>query len=67
VFWTQEVLFLRSGRLRANIFESNESKVAELEFNAGDVIILLHGGHGDEIMEDGTQVLEIKKWALFWS
>lgn len=60
VLWTQEVLFVRSGKLRANVFNTKEEKVAELEVVAGDVIILLRGGHGYEILEDGTQVLEIK-------
>lgn len=60
VLWTQEVLFVRTGKLRANIFDTSETKVAELEINAGDVIILLLGGHGYEILEEGTQVLEIK-------
>jgi len=60
VLWTQEVLFIRSGKLRANIFDTKETKVAELEVNAGDVIMLLRGGHGYEIEEDSTQVLEIK-------
>lgn len=60
VLWTQEVLFVRSGKLRANVFNTREEKVAELEVGAGDVIILLRGGHGYDILEDGTQVLEIK-------
>lgn len=60
VLWTQEVLFVRSGRIRANIYDTGERKVAELEVGAGDVIILLRGGHGYDILEDGTQVLEIK-------
>uniref|UniRef100_UPI0040489315 hypothetical protein n=1 Tax=Limnohabitans sp. TaxID=1907725 RepID=UPI0040489315 len=60
VLWTQEVLFVRTGKLRANIFDTNENKVAELQVNMGDVIILLRGGHGYDILEDGTQVLEIK-------
>ena len=60
VLWTQEVLFVRSGMLRANIFDTNENKVTELNVSAGDVIILLRGGHGYDILEDGTQVLEIK-------
>lgn len=60
VLWTQEVLFVRKGKLRANIFDTSEKKVAELEVNCGDVIILLRGGHGYDILEDGTQVLEIK-------
>lgn len=60
VLWTQEVLFVRSGKLRANVFNTREEKVAALEVGAGDVIILLRGGHGYDILEDGTQVLEIK-------
>jgi uncharacterized protein YjlB len=60
VLWTQEVLFVRRGRIRANIFDTREQKLAELEVEAGDVIILLRGGHGYDILEDGTEVLEIK-------
>jgi hypothetical protein len=58
--WTQEVLFVRKGKLRANIFNTSKNKIAELEVNAGDIIILLRGGHGYDILEEGTQVLEIK-------
>lgn len=60
VLWTQEVLFIRTGRVRANIFDTKQIKVAELDVGAGDVIILLRGGHGYDILEDGTQVMEIK-------
>jgi uncharacterized protein YjlB len=60
VLWTQEVLFVRKGKIRANIFDTAENKVSEIEVNSGDVIILLRGGHGYDILEDGTQVLEIK-------
>jgi len=60
VLWTQEVLFVRSGQIRANIYDTSEQKVAELLVNPGDVIILLRGGHGYDILQDGTQVLEIK-------
>jgi len=60
VLWTQEVLFVRNGKLRAHIFDTSEKKVAELLVKAADVIILLRGGHGYDILEEGTQVLEIK-------
>lgn len=60
VLWTQEVLFVRTGRIRSRIFDTSERKVAEIDVCAGDIIILLRGGHGYEILEDGTQVLEIK-------
>ena len=60
VLWTQEVLFVRKGKIRANVFDTHEKKVAVLEVNAGDIIILLRGGHGYDILEDGTQVMEVK-------
>ena len=60
VLWTQEVLFVRSGKLRARIYNTQEELIKQLEVQAGDVIILLRGGHGYDILEDGTQVLEIK-------
>lgn len=60
VLWTQEVIFVRTGKIRANIYDTSEAKVAELIVGAGDIIILLRGGHGYDIIEDGTQVLEVK-------
>ncbi|MDI4631608.1 hypothetical protein J7U46_00960 [Pelomonas sp. V22] len=60
VLWTQEVLYIRQGRVKAEVFDTNDQKVAELEAGAGDILVLLRGGHGYEILEDGTQVLEIK-------
>ncbi len=58
--WTQEVLYIRTGQLRADIYDSSDCKVAELIAEPGDILVLLDGGHGYEILEDGTQVLEIK-------
>lgn len=60
VLWTQEVLFVHSGKIRADVFDTSEQKVAELVVDEGDIIILLRGGHGYEILEEGTQVLEVK-------
>lgn len=60
VLWTQEVLFVKQGRILARVYDTKQQKVAELEVGAGDIILLLRGGHGYEILEDGTQVLEIK-------
>jgi hypothetical protein len=60
VLWTQEVLYIRAGRVRAEIYDTADHKVAELEAGAGDILVLLRGGHGYHILENGTQVLEIK-------
>jgi len=51
---------VRAGRIKAEIFDTADQKLSELEAGAGDILVLLRGGHGYEIMEDGTQVLEIK-------
>ncbi len=58
--WTQEVLYVRAGRVRADVYNLQDQKVAELEACIGDILILLRGGHGYTILEDATQVLEIK-------
>jgi hypothetical protein len=58
--WTQEVLYVRKGRLRAHIYNSREQKIQDIDVIEGDIIVLLRGGHGYTVLEDGTQVLEIK-------
>jgi len=57
---TQEVVFVRAGRIRAHVFDRDDSHVESIEMTAGDVLVLLGGGHGYEILVDGTQVLEVK-------
>ena len=54
------MIFVKKGKIRAHIFGTNENKITDLDVSEGDVIILLRGGHGYTILEDGTQVLEIK-------
>lgn len=60
VLRTQEVIFIRDGRIKANIYTENEKFLKSIELGKGDVIILLAGGHGYEILEDNTRVLEVK-------
>jgi hypothetical protein len=60
VLWTQEVLYVRKGRIRADVYDTDNRKVAELEAGEGDILALLRGGHGYQILADGTQVLEVK-------
>lgn len=60
VAWTQELLYVRTGKIRARVYDTSEKRVAELIVSAGDLILLLRGGHGYDILENGTQVLEVK-------
>lgn len=57
---TQEVIFVRSGKVAASIFDEGGNFVERLELSPGDTLILLKGGHGYEILEDDTHVLEVK-------
>lgn len=57
---THETLYVRKGKIEARIFNENRALVETLEIAEGDILILMSGGHGYTILEDGTQVLEIK-------
>jgi len=57
---TQEVLILRRGRLRADIYDHDRSLVTSLELAAGDVILLASGGHGFEVLEE-IEMIEVKQ------
>jgi len=60
VLWTQETLYIRKGRILVQVYNTDEVIVDEWEAAEGDIVILLRGGHGYHILEDGTQVLEVK-------
>lgn len=58
--WTQEVLFVWRGSIRAHLYDREKRKVADFIAGEGDILIMLAGGHGYDILEDGTRVLEVK-------
>ena len=57
---TQETLYIRQGSIKARIYNLNKELVTEWTAHAGDIMILMQGGHGYDILEDNTQVLEVK-------
>lgn len=57
---TQEVLFIRKGKIKASIYDLKGRLVKELKVFENDILVLLNCGHGYKILEDDTQVLEIK-------
>jgi hypothetical protein len=56
---TQEVLFLRKGRLRVDFFTDDRDYLESVILEAGDTLILVSGGHGFEILED-IDMIEVK-------
>jgi len=57
---TQEVLFIRRGRLRVDFFAEDRSYLESRELGAGDVVLLASGGHGFEVLEE-LEMFEVKQ------
>tara|TARA_B100000963_G_C22538528_1_gene631054 strand:- start:188 stop:622 length:435 start_codon:yes stop_codon:yes gene_type:complete len=60
VDYTKEVLFVKSGKLRVDFYDSNQTYLKSEVLNKGDVILLAYGGHGFEMIED-TELIEVKQ------
>jgi hypothetical protein len=60
VEYTQEVLVLRRGVLRVDFYRGDQSYLESRILRAGDVILLAHGGHGFEVLEE-IEMIEIKQ------
>jgi len=57
---TSEVLVVQKGHCLADIYNDDRELVATRELIAGDVMLMVGGGHGFRILED-TVFLEIKQ------
>ena len=57
---TQEVLFIRRGKCRIDLYDTAGNHLDARELEAGDIILLAHGGHGIEVLED-IEFIEIKQ------
>jgi hypothetical protein len=57
---THETLYVRKGKIEARIFNEKREPMQTLIVQEGDLLTLMWGGHGYTILEDGTQVLEVK-------
>ena len=57
---TSEVLFVRSGAVNMSLYLDDGSHLIDHELKAGDVVVLLSGGHGFTMLEP-SQLVEIKQ------
>jgi len=60
VTYTQEVLFIKSGRLRVDFYSVAKRYLESRVLSAGDVILLISGGHGFEVLE-AVEMFEVKQ------
>jgi len=57
---TQECVTVMNGSMRVDFYD-NENQVFYSEtLHKGDLMIMLAGGHGYEILEDNTRIIECK-------
>lgn len=60
VDYTQEVLFIRKGKIRVDFYDWDKCLLDSKVLCAGDTILLANGGHGFEVLED-IEMIEVKQ------
>lgn len=60
VLLTQEVLFIKSGKIRVDFYDDEQNYIESRILNTGDVILLAAGGHGFEMIEP-SEIIEVKQ------
>jgi hypothetical protein len=58
--YTQEVLFIRKGKLRIDFYSEQREYLESRILESGDAILLINGGHGFEVLEE-LEMLEVKQ------
>ena len=57
---TQEVLIVKRGKIRVDFYDDMQAYLESRIITAGDIILLAHGGHGFEILEQ-AEIIEVKQ------
>lgn len=60
VVLTQEVLFIKKGILRVDFYDEYEDYLESRNLYAGDIILLVSGGHGFHVVEE-VEMIEVKQ------
>lgn len=60
ISFTQEVLFIKKGSVRVDLYDEHQKYLKSRILKTGDVILLAKGGHGFEILEE-TEMIEVKQ------
>lgn len=57
---TQECVYVRKGSMKVTLYTESLVEMEQFVLNAGDLAVFAYGGHGYEILEDDTQIIESK-------
>ena len=57
---TNEVLFIKSGKVRVDFYDLDKKYFESQILRKGDIILLAFGGHGFEMLEK-SEIIEVKQ------
>ena len=60
VLYTQEVLFLKRGKLRVDFYNDQQKYLESRMLEGGEVILLVTSGHGFAVLEE-VEMIEVKQ------
>lgn len=57
---TQEMTYVKSGSMRVLLYDEDHNYLQDFVLCQGDLAVFAYGGHGYEILEDNTKIIEAK-------
>jgi len=57
---THEMTYVKSGAMRVLLYDEEMNYLDDFIIREGDLAVFAFGGHGYEILEDNTQIIESK-------
>lgn len=57
---TNEVLFIKSGKVLVDFYDDDKRYLESCILNRGDVLLLVCGGHGFQMLEE-SEIIEVKQ------
>ncbi len=57
---TQECVYVKRGSMRVTLYTEDLEEFKTFDLKEGDLAVFAYGGHGYEILEDDTQIIESK-------
>jgi len=57
---THEMTYVKSGAMRVLLYDEEKNYIDDFIIKEGDLAVFANGGHGYEILEDDTRIIEAK-------
>jgi hypothetical protein len=57
---TQEMTYVKKGSMRVLLYDEVRNYLQDFVLKEGDLAVFAYGGHGYEILEDNTKIIESK-------